>query len=496
MSLTASNAAIHPDDTIVALSSAHGSGKRAIVRISGPNTTAAINAIFTHSDPRESSARSRRLVPGFVRLKDVFSPVPASLYFFPGPKTYTGQDIAELHTLGSPPLVERLVSDLLNAGTRPARPGEFTLRAFLAGKKDLPQAEAVNAVIEAGTEIDLRLALTQLAGGVTQPLHTLREELLNLLADVEAALDFADEDIEFVGRSETLARLAAALGQLTDLQRQLDERTVSGRSVRVALVGLPNVGKSSLFNALGGSEAIVSPIPGTTRDYLTKQINFDGMTVELIDTAGWQTAADTIEEQAQQLGREQTGRADVILWCVEVGSEFTPTAETTLAETGAKVIRVWTKCDLWPKETGNRRQEDACEDANPTQARSASEGCVVPRWRFGLIKGGILISKSPLPISVSVMSPGGTDELRSALVETVSLLMRSPLAPSQSRCRHHVAACIAELSRARDHVAENDPPELTAVSLRIAVDQLGEMTGAVYTNDLLDRIFSRFCIGK
>ncbi len=512
MPLTASNAAFHPDDTIVALSSAQGPGKRAIVRISGPNTTAAINAVFTASDPRESSARERRLVTGAVRLKDVFSPVPASLYFFPGPKTYTGQDLAELHTLGSPPLVERLVSDLLNAGTRPARPGEFTLRAFLAGKKDLPQAEAVNAVIEAGTDTDLRLALTQLAGGVTQPLHTLREDLLNLLADVEAALDFADEDIEFVGKSETLARLTAALGQLTDLQRQLDERTVSGRSVRVALVGLPNVGKSSLFNALGSSDAIVSPIPGTTRDYLTKQINLDGMTMELIDTAGWQTAEDTIEEQAQQLGREQTGRADVIVWCVEVGSEFTATAETTLAETGAKVLRVLTKYDLWPKETGNRRQENAREDANPTQARSASEGCVVPRWRFGLVKGvenikqgwrgdsmsdaDMLISKSPLPISVSVMSPGGIDELRSALAETVSSLTRSPLAPSQSRCRHHVAACLAELSLARDHVAINDPPELTAVSLRIALDQLGEMTGAVYTNDLLDRIFSRFCIGK
>jgi len=426
---------------------------RAIVRISGPNTNAAINAVFTANDPRESSARVRRLVPGFVRLKDVFSPVPASLYFFPGPKTYTGQDLAELHILGSPPLVERLVSDLLNTGTRPARPGEFTLRAFLAGKKDLPQAEAVNAVIEAGTDTDLRLALTQLAGGVTQPLHTLREDLLNLLADVEAALDFADEDIEFVGKLETLARLTTALGQLTDLQRQLDERTVSGQSVRVALVGLPNVGKSSLFNALGGSEAIVSPIPGTTRDYLTKQINLDGMTAELIDTAGWQTAADTIEEQAQQLGREQTGRADAIVWCVEVGSEFIPAVEATLAETGAKVIRVWTKCDLVS---------------------------LVPKSAVG----------------ASVIKPGGTDELRSALVETVTSLTRSPLAPSQSRCRHHVAACIAELSLARDHVAENDPPELTAVSLRIALDQLGEMTGAVYTNDLLDRIFSRFCIGK
>src|SRR5262249_18777681 len=155
---------------------------------------------------------------------------------------------------------------------RAARPGEFTLRAFLAGKKDLPQAEAVQAVIEAGTDADLRTALAQLAVGVTRPLEALRDDLLNLLADLEAALDFADEHIEFVGKSETLTRIDMAQGQLAALLRQLDDRTVSGRPIRVALVGLPNAGKSSLFNALAGGDAIVSPVPGTTRDYLTKQL--------------------------------------------------------------------------------------------------------------------------------------------------------------------------------------------------------------------------------
>ena len=212
----------------------------------------------------------RFLAPGSITLSGVHSPLPATLYFFPGPRSYTGQDLAELHTLGSPPLVERLVADLLTAGARPAQPGEFTLRAFLAGKKDLPQAEAVNAVIEAGTDAELATALAQLAGGVTRPLQSLREDLLNLLADLEAALDFADEDIEFVGKPETLARLDAAIEHLTALAHQLDDRSISGRPVRVALVGLPNAGKSSLFNALAGGDALVSPIPGTTRDYLNR----------------------------------------------------------------------------------------------------------------------------------------------------------------------------------------------------------------------------------
>lgn len=411
-------------------------------------------AVFTAAEGEPAPARERRLLPGTLRLTGVASPLPARLYFFPAPNTYTGQDLAELHTIGSPPLVERLVADLLNAGARPARPGEFTLRAFLAGKKDLPQAEAVHAVIEAGTDGDLRLALAQLAGGVSQPLHALRGDLLDLLADLEAALDFAEEDLEFVGRSETLERIDSALQQLTALERQLEARSVSGRPVRVALVGAPNAGKSSLFNALGGGDALVSDRPGTTRDYLTKQLVLGEVSVELIDTAGWEGAGDSIAEQAQALGREQTMRADVIVWCVEAGGDFAPADAARLAATRATVLRVSTKSDLCP---------------------GASSGST---------------------LAASVRTAGGVEQLRFMLEEAVRSLLRSPLAPSQSRCRGHLSASIAELTRARELVTNHEPPEFTASALRIAIDELGEMTGAVYTNDLLDRIFSRFCIGK
>jgi tRNA modification GTPase len=456
MTLTATTAAPHPDDTIAAVSSASGPGARAIVRVSGPRTREVIDAVFSASgDLTAAGNTTRHLIPGSLRLTDVHSPLPADLYFFHSPHSYTGQDVAELHTLGSPPLVERLVADLLNSGARPARPGEFTLRAFLAGKMDLPQAEAVHAVIEAGTDADLKDALGQLAGGVTQPLHALRDDLLNLLADTEAALDFADEDIEFVGKPDTLKRLAAAIAMLTNLKRQLDSRAVSGRPVRVALVGAPNAGKSSLFNTLaGGPAALVSPEAGTTRDYLTKRLDLGGVTVELVDTAGWAAAADTIEEQAQRLGREQADRADVILWCVEAGNVFDAAGEVRLRTTGAVVLRVATKSDL-----GERR------GASPA-------------------------------LTSSVITPGGTDALRTALTEQVAALARPTLAPSQSRCRHHLDACVRDLQQAHRHVLFDDPAELAALALRGALDQLGEMVGAVYTNDLLDRIFSRFCIGK
>ena len=451
-----STSAPHPDETIVAVSSASGSAPRAIVRVSGPKTRGVVDSLFSGDAERSGEERKRHFVPGHVRLTGVHSPLPADLYFFPAPHSPTGQDLAELHTLGSPPLVERLVADLLNAGARPARPGEFTLRAFLAGKIDLPQAEAVHAIIEAGTDADLKESLTQLAGGVTQPLHELRDDLLNLLADTEAALDFADEDIEFVGKPQALTRLAAALARLANLRRQLDSRTVSGRAIRVALVGAPNAGKSSLFNALaGGPAALVSTEAGTTRDYITRRLDLHGTIVELIDTAGWASAAGTIEEQAQRLGREQSNKADIILWCVEVGCEFEPADEARLMATGAVILKVRTKVDL------------------------ASGGRQPPEF-----------------VRSSIVTPGGTDALRAALAEVVASLVSSPLAPSQSRCRHHLDWCIRDLQQAHRHVLFDDPAELTALTLRGALDQLGEMVGAIFTNDLLDRIFSRFCIGK
>jgi len=287
---------------------------------------------------------------------------------------------------------------------------------------------------------------------VTEPLAALRDDLLNLLADLEAALDFADEDIAFVGKPETLARLDAAIEQLTALSRQLEDRTISGRPVRVALVGLANAGKSSLFNALGGGDALVSPIPGTTRDYLTKRLVLGGIEVDLIDTAGWHDSSDTIEEQAQRLGSDAAARADVILWCDEHG-DFGDSETARMTATRAEVIHVRTKVDV----------------AN----------------------GG-----HPLAVRTSILIPGGLDALRATLTERIVARMRPALAPSQSRCRHHVAGCADHLLAARDHVAINDPPELAASALRAALDQLGELTGAIYTNDLLDRIFSRFCIGK
>jgi tRNA modification GTPase len=462
----------HPDDTIVAISSAPGSGQRGIVRLSGPNTRNVIDAVFApETATRTGSPRS--LIPGSVRLPSVHSPLPADLYFFKGPHTYTGQDSAELHTISSPPLLERLIAELFAAGARPAQPGEFTLRSFLAGKRDLPQAEAVLAVIEAGTDSDLQSALKQLAGGVTQPLAQLRNDLLNLLADLEAALDFVDEDIEFVSKRDTIMRIAMGMAHLTNLQRQLDDRSLSGRTLRVAIVGNPNAGKSSLFNALAGeSSALVSNTPGTTRDYLVHKIELNGIAVELIDTAGWQHAADTIEEQAQRLGTEQANQADVLIWCVPITEPIDETRLSLFRQAKADILLAQTKADLAPA-TSTTRQHTVPSPLPHSPANNVVNSC-----------------------RVSIVNRDGLDAIRSCLMELAEAHAQPPLAPSQARCRHHVDSALNHLRSAHTHALNDDPPELLALALRSALDQIGEMAGAVYTNDLLDRIFSRFCIGK
>ena len=437
-----------PDDTIVALATAPGPGARAIVRLSGPACSSVLKAVFAPADAVPPPPG--RFVGGAVALPGVHSPLPADLFFWHGPNSYTGQDVAELHVISCQPLLDLLVSSLLAAGARAAGPGEFTQRAFLAGKLDLTRAEAVGAVIEAGGRAELRQALTQLAGGMSKPLSEVREDLLDLLADVEAALDFADEDIRFVEGDEILRRLGRAMARVMLAGKQLESRGVANETFRVVLAGRPNAGKSSLFNALCGARALVSDEPGTTRDYLSHKLDLDGAKVELIDSPGWRPADGEIERQAQELGRQQQAEADLTLVCVESGSE--PDADERAALDGERpALLIATKCDL-------------------RQARSG--------------------------LATSAVTGAGLSELRATLSRRARERPAPALAPSVARCRHHVAACLEHLRRAHALVLEQDPPEILALELREALHQLGELAGAVYTDDLLDRVFSRFCIGK
>jgi tRNA modification GTPase len=431
------------DDTIVALSTAAGPGGRAVVRLSGPEAVALARTVFHSAAPPPP----RGVVAGFLQLTGFAAAVPAELHAYAAPRSYTGQAAAELHFLSSPPLVDQALADLIRAGARPAAPGEFTLRAFLAGKINLAEAEGALAAIEAVSRDELRSALKQLAGGLSRPLDGLRDSLLDLLADLEAALDFVDEDIEFVPPDQALNRLADAMARVTLVRKQAEGRGLADRAFRVALVGPPNAGKSRLFNALTGGAALVSPEAGTTRDYLTARVTHHGMELEFVDTAGQRQTADAIEARAQQLGAAAAASADLVLHCRDASS-----LNWTAPALSRSAWLVATKCDLAPAPRGAR-------------ATSAETGL-------------------------------GISDLIASVADAARRRSERGFAPTLSRCRGHLDACLESLRRAHRGVLENDPPEVVAADLRSALDELGQLTGAIHSEDLLDRVFSRFCVGK
>jgi len=453
-------------DTIAAIASASGSAPRGIVRLSGAGTFAVLSNCVAGD--------------GWKRLAEVAEPIavevelsvfdrdrcclPATIYYWPDERSYTRQSAAEIHTTGSPALLAALLSAVCENGARLALPGEFTLRAFLAGRLDLTQAEAVLGVIDARGDDDLRHALGQLAGGLARPLHNLRDTLLDLLAHLEAGLDFVEEDIEFVTRGELARQLATAEAELQSTLAQLTSRKVDRSLARVALVGWPNVGKSSLFNALGGGHALVSDVPGTTRDYLSAEIDLGGNhCCLLIDTAGHEVVAptDAVPHEAQKHAHDQVLHCDVEILCLDCTRELNAWERGRLTEPAATArIIAWTKSDLHPAGVF---------------ARLSSPAPVVP---------------------TTARHDTGLAHLRAALRSALGDLGRDAGALTAERCAGSLRAALAGIAAAQELSSSAGDEELIAVELRLALEQLGQVVGAVYTDDILDRVFSRFCIGK
>jgi tRNA modification GTPase len=335
-------------------------------------------------------------------------------------------------------------------GARSAEPGEFTLRAFLSGRLDLTRAEAVLGVIEADTPAQLDSALKQLAGGLAGPIQRLRDRLLDVLAHLEAGLDFVDEDdVDPIARAELANELAEAADDLRSLTARLQARDRPNSLPRVALVGPPNAGKSLLFNALlGASRAIVSPVAGTTRDYLTAPCDCGGLVVELVDTAGIELADGSIGEQAQDHRARQSEAAALVLRCQ---SSDTPLADLDPARAA---VPVWTKSDL----------------------AAAPEGWIATSAETGL----------------------GLSDLRAAIAERLRGKSREGdwLATTGARCGDSLDHACGGLQAASETLLCGGGDELVAIDLRQAAEELGKVVGAVVTDDILDRIFRRFCIGK
>jgi tRNA modification GTPase len=398
---------------------------------------------------------------GSLRVHGLRPLLPVTLALWPAPRTYTGQDVVEIHLVGSPPLLSQVLSHCLTRGARHAEPGEFTLRAFLSGRIDLTRAEAVLGVIEAANPAQLDAALEQLAGGLSGPILVWRDRLLDLVAHLEANLDFTEEpDVDPLGRAALAEELDRAAEDLQAIVRRLEDRDRPEGYPRVVLVGPPNAGKSRLFNALlGRDRAIVSPQAGTTRDYLTAVCDCDGLTVELVDTAGIEPADDAIGRQAQAHRAHQADRADLLLDCRSIEAEADRNVCPTVAARGP-AVRVWTKCDL-----SSPRPED----------------------------GG---SASRLPTSAA--TGAGLEVLRVAIGERLRSQVSQGNLPvgTAARCRGSLLSAEAALRSAAESLLAGGGDELVAFDLRLALEELGKVVGAVVTDEILDRIFRRFCIGK
>ena len=455
---------------------------RGIVRISGNRVNEILADWFEPDDAQGwATAKTARSHTGRLRLDSTNQPIdcPVQVLFWPTRKSYTGQPLIELHLPGSPCLLEEVLGEAYRQGARPARPGEFTLRSFLAGKIDLLQAEAVLGVIDAQNQVELQTALAQLAGGVSGRLGHLRRDLLELLADLEAGLDFVDEDIEFVSRHEVVNRLTMANVFVAELLQQTNDRMQARVRPRVVLAGLPNAGKSTLFNWLAGAKAaLVSPEQGTTRDFLTRAVTWDDLSFDLVDTAGWEESSVGISGAAQEQRRNQLQQSDLLVWCSsstldQVDQQLDNELFERALAVSPTALRLQTKIDLARPQTkpssGKSTAQFSAHDA---------ESC----------------------IDVSAVSDVGLSNLKTVLRSRLTTDQTGGgqwMGMTAARCRETLELTAASLRRAIGAAMIRETgDELIAVDLRDSLEHLGTILGVIYTDDILDRIFSKFCIGK
>jgi len=454
-----------PSDTIVAVSTAKGPAPRGIVRLSGPKAEAIVGAAacrgFRRPRRNYSAVSAEIALPEFT--------VPATIYVMRGPRSYTREDVIEIHTFGAPPLLQAVMERLVAAGARPAGPGEFTRRAFLNGRLDLTQAEAVQAVVGAAGEAEYRAAQEALVGGLAARLRPIRAELVRLAASVEVSLDFSDQDVEIISRSEVVesaGRIRAALDEL--LSRASDGR-LGSHAVRVVLYGPPNAGKSSLFNAiLRQRRTIVSVEPHTTRDTVETEVTIAGRPLLLVDTAGLHAADDDLRAAAVARSEAARRSADLLL-CV-LDSSRSPgeeEARALRAASASPALILLNKSDLGPCDSGLAARLPARVDRLRVSARTGAGLDDVLRWLAEWLSDG-RVERFPADLMLNARQTALLKDARASLDRIV-----------------------------RPDVDEGGTQmDLVATDLNEALDALSRITGDAVTEDVLDRIFADFCIGK
>ena len=453
------------DDTIIALATPPGIGAIGVIRLSGTQAIQMANDLFPSKDL--SSKPSHTLHVGYLVHNDqAIDEVVVSLY--KAPKSYTGENVVEISCHGSPLIHQKVIEAFLERGARIAKPGEFTQRAFLAGKLDLTQAEAVADLIISNTEAARKTALNNIRGGFSNALKGLREQLITFSALIELELDFSQEDVEFADRTALKQLLNSAMLQTGQLLHSFKLGNVIKNGVSAAIIGKPNAGKSTLLNQLLNEDrAIVSDIPGTTRDTIEELINIDGVLFRLIDTAGIRGhASDIIETAGIEKSLQKMKQADVVIYLFDVNDTSLEELKEKIKDfeqQGIQYLLVGNKIDVTDEKKG--------------------------REKFVLQEGIIFITAKE-GLHLEVLKERMLDVVLQNKVQTESVIV------TNARHYHALAEVHKSLGDVLEGIENNLPGDLLALDIRRCLQYLGEITGEITNEDQLDYIFSKFCIGK
>jgi tRNA modification GTPase len=455
-----------PDDTIVAVATPSGRGGLGVVRLSGPHATSLANDLLEHSAPLVARyATVSRIVDAGGPSVEAFDRVVAT--FFPGPGSYTGDDVVEISAHGSPVLLERIVALACARGARLAEPGEFTLRAYLNGRLDLIQAEAVADLVDAVTPLQARIAFDQLEGTVTQAIGALDTDLFDLVARLEASLDFPDEGYHFVEPGLVAQGIAAIRGRVGVLLEGASRGRLIREGCQVVVLGKPNVGKSSVFNALvGASRAIVTPMAGTTRDLVSDVVDLEGLAVRLVDSAGIRATSDAVEAEGVDRARQAVSVASAVIVVLDRSRPLEDEDHQVLEETESSRRVV----------TMNKMDQPS-------------------RWTSEVLSLG----SEEVVVAVSAMTGEGLDGLRGAL-RTVLVgggdVYRDTPTVANQRHIGLLERAGASLGDAEGAARDGATEEFVLADLQRARMALEELTGKRTPDDVVNHIFERFCIGK
>lgn len=459
------------DDTIAAIATPPGDGGIAVIRISGPASLDIIRTIFKAGSEEEIP----RFLPRMLYHGNITDPESGMrvdevlAVYMKSPASYTGDDVVEIHSHGGHIVPKKIIDLVFGQGARPANPGEFSLRAFLNGKMDLAQAEAVADVVNAQTEDALKQAELQLEGVLSRKIQEIKDIILDILAEVEAQVDFPEEDIDPIVKSALIGRTQDILAGLGALLESYREGRILKYGVGTAIIGKPNVGKSSLLNRLVMKErAIVSPVPGTTRDFIEESIDVRGLPLRLVDTAGIRVTGDDIERAGVNLAKKKAGEAELIIAVIDGSAALDEDDyEVLTGLRGKKAVLVVNKTDAGLRVSDGELREFCAPER--TVHTSAKLGTGVEELKEAinrLLRG---------------------NEGRREAGEIVLTELRHKLA---------IEKAAESLSSFLKLLDTGESPEFLALDLRVALDSLGEITGEVTTEDVLGRIFSKFCVGK